>query len=474
MAWLMGHPEPLGRHASLGCLRVPPLVKRWRCGIGEPVAVGGGPRWDFLKEMPMSPVKLVVTAGALALVGACSESHDHGLLPPPPVDQGVQLQMVAALAPGVETERCQFFKVPAAGYNISREEIRFTNGSHHVLLFTTPYADIPTKDRFGNPVNTAEGQWFECGPNGPTAHWEVNGVVGGSQNHDGVSLLGQLPAGTALKVPGGSVLLMNTHYINATAKVIDTDARINVYTIPDAQVQQEAGILFFYNPFIRVPANGKGMARAVCQVHQDINLVNGQSHMHKRGIKQETFLVDAQGAVADTLFKGTNWEDVPMQKNEPVKVLKAGQFIDYGCQYQNNEARSVTQGLSTQDEMCMFVGLYYPRHRQTELCGLSDQWDDAFFGARWVGNGVKNGIDTAACFMAAKFPEQDKGDSLYGCVVDSCAGISAPMSDTARCLATQGMAQCAAACETSAEACQTCVGAKCRPALQALASASCQ
>lgn len=423
----------------------------------------------------MSRSKQGLAALALLASVGCSDDHSHDdLIAPPPVGQGLQLRMASELAPGVETERCQFFKVPPSGYNIARQDVRFTAGSHHVLLYTTPYTEIPVKDLFGAPVNTAEGQWFDCGPQGPTAHWDVNGVVGGSQNHDGLSLIGDLPPGTALKVPGNTVLLMNTHYINATPKAMATDARINLYTIPDAEVTQEAGILFLYNPFIRVPANGVGKARAVCPIHQDINLVNGQSHMHKRGIKQDTFLLDGQGAVVDTLYTGSNWEDVPMVKNTPPKLLKAGSAIDYSCQYNNSEARNVMQGLSANDEMCMFIGLYYPRHRQTELCGLNDTWSAAFIGGRWVGNGTKTGPETAACFMTAKPPSQDKGDSFYGCVVDSCPGISAPMSDAARCLATNGLGQCAAACEQTSEACQACVGQTCGPAVQALASAPCQ
>lgn len=421
------------------------------------------------------PRSLPVTIGFLLVCSAaCSDEH-HQLLPAPPEGQGFQLQMLSELSPGIETERCQFFKVPPTGYNIARQEVRFTAGSHHVLLFSTPYVDIPTQDMLGNPVNTTLGQWFDCGPNGPTAHWDVNGVVGGSQNHNGNALINQLPAGTALKVPGNTVLLMNTHYINATSGVMKTDARINIYTIPDAEVQQEAGILFFYNPFIRVPANGVGTARAVCPIRKDINLVNAQSHMHKRGVKQDTYLLDPQAAVLDTLYSGTNWEDVPMVQNAPAKLLKAGQSIDYGCQYKNNEARTVTQGLSARDEMCMFIGLYYPRDRQTELCGLNDQWSAAFIAARWVGNGTKTGAETAACFMTAQPRSADKGDSFYGCVVDSCPAISAPMSDVARCLAANGLGQCAAACDAKdATGCRACVALTCGPALSALAVAPCQ
>ena len=34
---------------------------------------------------------------------------------------------------------------------------------------------------------------------------------------------------------------MNTHYLNATGKALETDARVNVYTIPAAEVKTEGG-----------------------------------------------------------------------------------------------------------------------------------------------------------------------------------------------------------------------------------------
>ena len=122
----------------------------------------------------------------------------------------------------------------------------------------------------------------------------------------------------------------------------------------------------------------------------------------------------------------------------------------------------------------MFVGAYYPRHRQTELCGVNSEWSGAFIGGRWIGNGAKTGAETAACLMAAQPIEADGGDSLYGCVVDSCPGISAPMSEAARCLASKGLGQCEAQCEASLAACNACIGQTCGLAVQAVAAAPCQ
>jgi hypothetical protein len=196
--------------------------------------------------------------------------------------------------------------------------------------------------------------------------------------------------------------------------------------------------------------------------------------MHKRGVGYLATLTDPQGMPVDELYRGTEWAEVVMRRNEPPKQLKAGQLIDYKCEYANREDRVVTQGLATTDEMCMFVGLYYPRNRKFELCGLNDQWAGAFVGAQWVGSGSKGGLETVGCFMSAKDSAEDKGESFYGCVVDSCPRIAKETSNVARCLATRGFGQCEEACKTSGAACKLCFAPKCQDAFMALAAAKCE
>src|SRR5688500_17375974 len=68
------------------------------------------------------------------------------LLAPPPAGQGVQYQMTTKLESGAEGEHCKFVQAPAEGMYVNRDEVRFTKGSHHFLLYETPYTTIPTKD----------------------------------------------------------------------------------------------------------------------------------------------------------------------------------------------------------------------------------------------------------------------------------------------------------------------------------------
>lgn len=435
----------------------------------------------------MLQLKIPFAIVAISVLGACTSSspaeghHPNGDsqvdLTPPESGKGVQLQMLSDLAPGVETERCSFYVAPPEGLHVNAQTVRFTAGSHHVLLFSTPYKAIPTKDRFGTDIDTSGV--FECGTYGPTAHWEVDGVVGGSQTAAGAAIVGNLPADVAVTIPAGAVLLMNTHYMNASSAVMKTDARINLLTVPKEQVKREAGFLFLYNPFISVPPMSKGEAREVCPVLEDVTLLNAQSHMHKRGVGYTAQLLAADNSVeGEPIYTTTEWSEVKMKEYAVGRELKKGQALDFRCQYDNQTDRTITQGLSANDEMCMLIGLYYPRNRQFELCGLDNTWDAAFINARWIGNGTKSGLETVGCIISGQ-----KDEDLYGCVVSSCPKISTPVSDAARCLSSQGYGQCAQQCmapadgqplSEAAHVCSKCRAMKCEASMTALAAASCE
>jgi len=417
-----------------------------------------------------------ITAAALVVIGAvgCSSDANTGsgsLLDPPAAGQGLQIKMTSMLEAGLETERCMFYQVPADGLYVNKQQIKYTPGSHHVLMYTTPYTEIPTVTIGGKTIDTSGV--FDCGENGATGDWQVLGAAGGAQNSDGPPIVGGLPSDTAFKLAGGSILLVNAHYLNAGDKPLDAEIYINLYTVPAAQVTREAGILFFYDPFISVPGESMAIAREVCPISKDITLVNAQSHMHARGYGYTANLLDGSGTMVQELFSTTSWEAVKAKQMDPAVNLTAGQLIDFRCNYRNNEARTISQGRTTRDEMCMFLGLYYPKDTKTELCSLSDDASGRYLGANWIGNGTASGAQTAGCLQAATGASAMKGD-LDACVVNACAAISAQTSSATRCLATRGLGMCATECGgTDQAACSACVGEKCTPAMTALATAAC-
>lgn len=395
----------------------------------------------------------LVCLSALVLVSAgCKEEEsdppgEDVLLEPPAEGEGVQYRMVTKIEAGTEVEQCQFFRAPPEGLNINSDDIRFTDGSHHVLLYLTPYTEVPTENDAGEAIDNSKP--FDCSE-GVQFDWTIQTLVAGSQNADGGSIV-DFPPNVAMKVPGDAVLLMNVHYINAQSEAIEPEVRINVNTIPDEEVEIEGGLLFWYNAFIKVDPMGEGTARMSCEVASDITLRNVQSHMHRRGADYAATLLPPEGS-PDVIYENTKWEGVPVKRWEEGLAVEAGTRIEYFCGYQNAEDRTVWQGPRSTDEMCMFIGSYWPVRPETSLCATdpADVQNTQNLAAEWVGNGDSTCGQTLACIQTID-PEEDFLHGLTDCILASDPGESKYVSDGVRCLLTH--ANPVEDCEAEIQAC---------------------
>jgi hypothetical protein len=420
----------------------------------------------------MKKLLFLLPALSLALLAGCNDQEPApsalgagatgGQLEPPEEGKGIQLRMRTVIAPGVETERCQLVQLPPGGLNINRQEVRFSEGSHHVLLYSTSYKEMPTKDLHGKAV--APGEVIDC-PDGAPADFAVDRVIGGSQTASGPNLLGGLPPDVALKVPGGAIVLINTHYLNPTGADLDVEVRFNLHTIPDAQVKHEAGVIFFYNPFIHVPAHGKHSARMSCPVPQDITLLNLQSHMHKRGVGYVADLVSSDAGSRETLYTNTKWEDVPVQEWAGGKAIQAGSWLDYRCDFANKEDRAIIQGLKTTDEMCMLIGTYYPKNESFEVCEAAS---GAFAGV-WHGAGSATCGQTLGCVVS----KGNTTEGFFECIVNSCEKAGPQVSTLLKCQLSSGHGKCTKECQGDGGGCFDCLAEACKDSIDACTAASC-
>jgi hypothetical protein len=349
----------------------------------------------------------------------------ESLLDPPPEGEGVQLAMTTTLEAGVEAEHCMFMQVSEEEMWVTRDEARFDAGSHHVLVYETDYESIPTETEDGTPVDTSGV--FDCS-DGATNGWSVTKLIAGSQNAAGDSMI-RFPAGVAMPVRAGAVLLMNVHYINASDAAIQPEARVNLYTVPEADVETEGDLLFLYNPLIRVPQKGSSRAHWRCPVHEDITIANVQSHMHARGVG---YAARVAGEAAP-FYENDRWADVEVKSFDPGLEVPAGASLEYYCDYQSSEDRTVYQGPRSTDEMCMLIGSYYPADPRTANCqGANGEQ----LGGEWIGEGEATCAETMNCVLAIDFSDQtrDVTDPLADCVVASDPAVSAESSAFLRCL----------------------------------------
>jgi hypothetical protein len=383
-------------------------------------------------RLPLAPVVALALAGCSS--GAADVAPDAGpdagsSLAPPLAGQGVQFEMQTTIAAGAEDERCKFVTASEDLW-VHQESIRYTPGSHHFILWNTTYSSIPTKDINGNTVDTSGV--FEC-PGGPPAAWNVDRYVGGSQAADAPNVLGALPDDVAIHIPAGSVLMMDLHVLNTSTAALPVTVQMNLDTIPASQVTQEAGVYFFYNPFIAIPPYSSAHARMSCPVTSAVTLTTAQTHMHKWGLGGTANLEDGTGTVVQKLYTSATWSDPPVtQWSTPPMTLQAGQQIDYECNYQNNGTTTIIQGLSAvTNEMCVFVGAYYPRDEKFETCGTTGQFSDQGSAATYIGTGTATCTATLECLQSAA--QATTAAPFYTCMVDSCPGVATPLTEFIDC-----------------------------------------
>ena len=160
-----------------------------------------------------------------------------------------------------------------------------------------------------------------------------------------------LPDDVAFKIVRNEVLLLNFHMINTGTTIVHACYKQNLPSIPEGQVKSEAGLMFFYNQYIAVPAGGTATADLACPVTQDITVSTAVSHMHRRGHTYTSSLYDGDpsqgGSVVRKIYESTDWNEPATEVYSPSLSLKAGEWIRFACGYDNPEQRVVAQGQQT-------------------------------------------------------------------------------------------------------------------------------
>ena len=261
---------------------------------------------------------------------------------------------------GGEVQNCLSIKLPADRGTIAVQSVEshYTAGSHHFLVYRGKVQDLAPELAIEHICSARE----EAGNFNPT-YYEAQAPDSSRE----------LPPGIAHVFQPGEVLLLTSHYLNATDHDLDTQATFVLHTMPSEQVEQEAGSIFFYNPSISIPPASSVVARRTCPISQDINLALLWSHMHSRGVAFEARTDDPGVDAPDgTLYESEDWsEPSPRQfPNDPPITVHAGSSITYACTYENRTEMAIKQGLSAvTNEMCILHGMYWPRvDQRTEQC----------------------------------------------------------------------------------------------------------
>lgn len=358
--------------------------------------------------------------------------HENEPLPLSLPEQGIQLRMVQSIASGNESYGCQLFQMPDEDLFVHEQTVQFGRGGHHVLLYKTPYLVMPDRDETGLFVDPTEVH--DCSE-GVTSRWLVDSVLGGSEIYDHPGMFHGLPENVAFRLPAKTIVVMSVHYLNASSKAAVVDARLNLSTIPRQNVAVEAGLLYLDNRFLHLPPLGRAIAEMRCPIPRDVFVVNLQSHMHARGVEFSAAVRDDRGAFREVLYETKKWLEPPVETYDPYLQLRAGDWLETRCSYENTEGRVIEYGPRASDEMCQLIGPYFPRDDRFESC-LNDTGE---WAAQWVGHGTADGQTTKECFECAS----EVGSPEYvSCMFDTCPAIADRASAVVRCELMRGKGAC--------------------------------
>jgi hypothetical protein len=367
----------------------------------------------------------------------CSSSSNQAASDGGSLDQ--TFQMNVTVKANQEILDCQLVTLPSTlGTNafMIGGSHEYSLGSHHFGVYTTDFAAIPA----------GGGQITDCSANNQNNNLlsHSRGAVYAVQTP---TESWTFPPGVGLSVTPGQVVLLNFHYINVTASDVTASVKVTLTFNPNgAGITEKAGILFFNDPYVAVPAGAQAHAQMRCPIPGNITMLKAVSHYHKRGVAGSAYIDPSPNQLATTPFyTSSNWED-PGVLNKIIPVA-SGSALRYRCDYDNQAGTtSFFEGSSAlMNEMCGFTVTYYPDQGEyTNICAL---------GADMFGTGTANCLDSAACLARCPAAAVSVVTGIayspctQQCMVDSCPSVSANLTSLVSCI----QKNCADVCGPSSE-----------------------
>ena len=323
--------------------------------------------------------RVAVALAALLALAACGQD-DPGKNGPPadvtlpdPGPSGWQWETGAfGVAPGEELQDCYFFQVPGdQPVMVNRITLGQNQGTHHMNVFRVKTIQ-KLSGKHGDVVKGGE-----CWNSGNWADWPL---VTNSQS-DGNVEDWYLPERVALKFEPGEVLMLQTHYVNATTQKTPTRGKVvvNFYGAEPSQVDHEMGTLFATNQNIRIcPGDKKKTFEATCKIAQagpvTVSAANG--HFHSRGDRFAMNRWDSINGKGEQFYESLAWDEPVFTKDLNVPIAQDG-GISWTCEFSalasecgdpNDDCCFTFGGFVEYQEHCNAFAYYWPKGATDKNC----------------------------------------------------------------------------------------------------------
>jgi Copper type II ascorbate-dependent monooxygenase, C-terminal domain len=274
-------------------------------------------------------------------------------LDPPAATEGFQLKIdTFTVSPNTEREVFVRRNTPntSAAY-VNRYVLRGRPNSHHFVLYGFQNtASLPA-------TNVLRDLYNADGSANVATYLQIQNHVflGGGTD---VNASYTFPAGVALKLPANTALDLNAHYFNKQTTGFTGENFINLYTVPQSAVAKEAKTINFANYNFSIPANQRKTITTNFTFPNAVTVFMLTSHFHKMG---EKFVIKIFGGSrnGEVVYENTDWQH-PLTLNLTTPIqLNAGEGLTSVATYNNTTNKTISFGLTSEDEMDIIFGYYY-------------------------------------------------------------------------------------------------------------------
>lgn len=296
---------------------------------------------------------------ALVTLSACSNDSgstvDRRVDLPPAPEHGRQFVLPdAVVEPGEEKIYCWYTTLPDdQDVWVNQYQAYQGDGGHHVVGFITM-------------ENEPDGTVVDCKAAESMAMW----LPLLTPTSEGSFLL---PDGYGVKIPGGSKLVFQSHYVNASEQPIRVADVVNLYYVEDAAIPGITPAAPWGNTVLdfAVPAGETKTVEYECTAPAQMNLITLLGHMHEFG-KSITIQVGPSGGPMETLYEVMEWKSEYRDKSplrewsvdEP-HVIEAGEVMHVSCTWTNDSPDVLT----FPQEMCASLSWFYPGDEPVTCAG---------------------------------------------------------------------------------------------------------
>jgi hypothetical protein len=273
---------------------------------------------------------------------------------------GVQDTSKKKIAAGAQYYASYYFRAPWTTQEVQglkfRSIIDNTRIVHHWILYgvdASAEQSGAVQGGTGEGIGTMQGEFYIAGwaPGAPDI---------------------ALPDGVGLHMPTGATATfrLEVHYFNtAPDSVAEEDASGVEFCVTSHKRPQEAAIHWLGTTNVVVP-EGMSELHSTCRpriTSGPVHLLSLSAHMHKTGVHARAILNRTSGAAPVTLiddsftFTEQRGFHQPRDGSAPDVQINAGDTIDVTCTFDNKTGAPKRFGSNTEDEMCFFYAMAWPR-----------------------------------------------------------------------------------------------------------------